>query len=78
MSDIPLDKLWQWWQELAARELTLERQYKPLLNETERVHRKRTILEQLIVEQHEKHEDAQKELAEEWQKLLERKNLPTL
>jgi len=39
--DIPLNDLWQWWRELARRELELEPQYKPLLKEHGTVHSKR-------------------------------------
>ena len=50
MADISLDRLWQWWQELAKRELELERQYTPLVEEHRAVHSKRMALENLMVQ----------------------------
>ena len=50
MAEIPLDRLWQWWQELAKRELELECQYKPLIDEHAVVHSKRMALENLMTQ----------------------------
>lgn len=50
MAEIPLDKLWQWWRELAKRELELETQYKPLIDEHAAVHGKRMALENLMAQ----------------------------
>lgn len=50
MAEIPLDKLWQWWRELAKRELELEAQYKPLVDEHGAVHGKRMALENLVAQ----------------------------
>jgi hypothetical protein len=50
MAEIPLDKLWQWWRELAKRELELEAQYKPLVDEHGAVHGKRMALENLMAQ----------------------------
>ncbi len=50
MADIPFDRLWQWWRELAKRELGLERQFKPLIDEHAAVHSKRMALENLMAQ----------------------------
>ena len=50
MAEIPLDKLWQWWRELAKRELELETQYKPLIDEHAAAHGKRMALENLMAQ----------------------------
>lgn len=50
MVEVTLDKLWQWWRELAKRELELERQYKPLIDEHATVHGKRMALENLMAQ----------------------------
>lgn len=48
MREIPIEKLWQWWRELANRELELEAKYKPLVDEHAAVHGKRMALENLM------------------------------
>jgi hypothetical protein len=50
MAGIPLDDLWKWWSELAKRELELERQFKPLIDEHQAVHGKRMALENLMAQ----------------------------
>ena len=50
MAEVPIDELWQWWRELAKRELELERQYKPLIDEHATVHGKRMALENLMAQ----------------------------
>jgi len=50
MAEIPLENLWRWWQELAKRELELETQYKPLIDEHAAVHGKRMALENLMAQ----------------------------
>ena len=50
MAEISLDKLWGWWRELATRELELERQFKPLMEEHASVHGKRMALENLMAQ----------------------------
>jgi hypothetical protein len=50
MAEISLLKLRQWWRELATRELELERQYKPLVDEHAAVHGKRMALENLMTQ----------------------------
>jgi len=75
MADIPLDRLWQWWQELAKRELELERQYKPLLEEHEVVYRRRMALENLMAQG--QVEGINQKIASEWEKLRKGKQLPS-
>ena len=50
MEEISFDTLWKWWRELAKRELELEAQYKPLVDEHAAVHGKRMALENLIAQ----------------------------
>jgi len=50
MAEIPIEKLWQWWRELANRELELEAKYKPLVDEHAAVHGKRMALENLMAQ----------------------------
>ena len=49
MKRLPLDKLWEWWNDQVIDEIRLEKQYKPLIAEYEEVHRRRSQLEQLIL-----------------------------
>ena len=48
MPEISLEKLWDWWRELAKKELDIERQYKPLVAQLEELHRRRSALESLM------------------------------
>lgn len=48
MGDLPLDKLWQWWQKLATEEVTLLRQFEPLRNRLNQLQDKVRRLEELI------------------------------
>jgi hypothetical protein len=48
MTEITFDKLRVWWQELAKREIELERRFKPLMDEHASVHAKRMALENLM------------------------------
>ena len=75
MAEVPLDRLWQWWRELAAHETSLERQYKPLLEEYGRIHNKRMTVEQLIAQSQ---EDAQPQLLAEWGQLRAGEQLPVI
>jgi len=77
MADISLDKLWEWWRQLASRELSLERQYKPLISEYEAVHRKRQALENLMAAQGEVGEGNQ-QISAEWEKLRRGEELPLI
>jgi len=75
MAEINSDKLWQWWRELASRELSLERQYKPLIDEHQKVHSKRLTVEQLISQMQ---DNAQPLLLAEWEQLRKGEELPIL
>ena len=76
MAEIPLDNLWQWWRELAKRELELERQYKPLIDEHAAVHGKRMALENLMG-QGGQLEGINKQIASEWEELRKGKQMPS-
>jgi len=75
MAEIPMDKLWQWWRELARRELELERQYKPLLDEHAEVHGKRMALENLMAQG--RLPAIHKEISSEWDTLREGAQMPS-
>jgi hypothetical protein len=65
MEDLPLDKLWEWWHELAKREVKLREHYEPLMNESNRIHEKRMQLERLIHLEGEEPEISRK-IADAW------------
>jgi len=48
MGDLPLDKLWQWWKELASEQVSLRKQFEPLRNRLSQVEDKVRRLEDLI------------------------------
>jgi len=75
MRDISVDKLWQWWEDLAKRELELERQYKPLIDEHAQVHGKRMALENLMAQG--KVETINKEIATKWDELRKSEQMPS-
>jgi len=75
MKDIPLDKLWQWWEDLAKRELELERQYKPLIDEHAQVHAKRMALENLMAQG--QVETINKEMGAKWEELRKSEQMPS-
>jgi len=75
MADIPIDKLWQWWRELATRELELERQYKPLVDEHAAVHGKRMALENLIAQG--RLPTISQEILSEWEALRKGAQMPS-
>jgi hypothetical protein len=74
MADIPVNELWQWWQELAKRELELEGQYKPLIDEHAAVHGKRMALENLMVQGR---LEINQEIASKWEELRKGKQMPS-
>ena len=76
MADISLDRLWQWWQELAKRELELERQYTPLVEEHRAVHSKRMALENLMAQG--QAERITPQIVSEWEKFREGEQLPSV
>ena len=76
MAEIPLDELWQWWRELAKRELQLETQYKPLIDEHAAVHGKRMALENLMAQ--ERLPAISQEISTEWEALRTRAQMPSL
>jgi len=49
MAEVSLDKLWDWWRELAMRQVSLERQWKPLLAESQETDAQRHALENLMI-----------------------------
>jgi len=75
MEDIPLDRLWQWWQELAQRELELERKYTPLVQEHGAIHSKRMALENLMAQG--QAERINPQITSEWEKLRKGEQLPS-
>lgn len=75
MAEISLDKLWQWWRELAKRELELEAQYKPLVDEHGAVHGKRMALENLIAQG--RLPTINQELSSEWEALRKGAQMPS-
>lgn len=76
MAEIPIDRLWQWWRELAKRELQLERQYKPLLDEHAVVHAKRMALENLMAQG--QAEAINPQIASEWEALRKGEQMPSI
>lgn len=75
MAEIPLDKLRQWWRDLARRELELERQYKPLIDEHALVHGKRMALENLMAQG--RLATINQEMASEWEALRKGEQMPS-
>ena len=76
MAEVPIDKLWQWWHELAKRELELERQYKPLIDEHATVHGKRMALENLMAQG--RVETINQEVASKWEALRKGEQMPSI
>lgn len=76
MSEISIDELWQWWRELATRELELERQYEPLLHEHAMVHGKRMALENLIAQG--QLPTISQEIASKWEALRKEEQMPSM
>jgi len=74
MAEIELDKLWQWWWELAKRELELERQFKPLIDEHTAVHGKRMALENLMAQG--RLPAMNQEIASKWEALRKGEQMP--
>lgn len=75
MAEISLDKLWTWWRELAQRELALEAQYKPLVDEHLALHAKRMALENLIAQG--QPPTISQELSSEWEALRKGAQMPS-
>jgi len=75
MAEISLDQLWKWWRELAERELELEAQYKPLVDEHAAVHSKRMALENLMAQG--RAPTISRELSAEWEALRMREQMPS-
>jgi ERCC4-related helicase len=48
MGDLPLDKLWTWWKELASEQVKLRKQFEPLRDRLNQVEDKLRRLEDLI------------------------------
>ena len=76
MAEVPIDKLWQWWRELVKRELELERQYKPLMNESTAVHGRRMALENLMSQG--QPPEFNRKIADEWEKLRKGEQMPSI
>lgn len=76
MAEVPIDELWKWWNELATRELELERQYKPLLDEHATVHGKRMALENLMAQG--RVDTINKEITSKWDTLRKGEQLPSI
>ncbi|MFC1929522.1 hypothetical protein ACFLW6_01455 [Chloroflexota bacterium] len=79
MKDVPvsLDRLWDWWRELARQELQLERQYQPLITQHEELHRRRAALENLMAACG-KLEEVNRQIAVELEELRKGEQLPTV
>ena len=75
MAEIRLDKLWEWWRELAKRELELERQFKPLVDEHAAVHGKRMALENLMSQG--QVPTISREISTEWEALRKGEQMPS-
>jgi hypothetical protein len=74
MADIAINRLWQWWRGLAKREIELERQFKPLLEEHASVHGKRMALENLMAQG--QATAITQQLSSEWERLRKGEQLP--
>jgi hypothetical protein len=77
MVQVTLDKLWNWWHELAKQELELERQYRPLIERHEEIHRRRAALENLMAACGNMQEINQK-LTSEWEELRKSEQMPII
>ena len=75
MPDLPLEQLWEWWRELASRELVLEAQFKPLIDEHNAVHAKRMALENLMAQG--RLPAIQQEISSAWGSLREGAQMPS-
>lgn len=75
MALVPLDKLWNWWRELAKQELDFECQYKPLIEAHGEVHRRRQALESLMAACG-KAQEVNQQITSEWEKMRESEQLP--
>jgi hypothetical protein len=75
MAEISLDTLRKWWRELARRELELEDQYKPLVDEHAAIHSKRMALENLMAQG--QPPTFHQEIGAEWEGLRREKQLPS-
>ena len=75
MREISSDELWEWWRDLAKRELKLERKYKPLLDEHAAVHGKRMALENLISQG--QLPTISQEIASAWEALRKEEQMPS-
>lgn len=70
MGDLPLDKLWTWWKELASEAVKLRRQFEPLRNRLNQVEEKVRRLEDLIrVEEGEP--EGSRKISEAWAQMKE-------
>lgn len=77
MSDIPLDVLWEWWRELAKRELDLEHQYNPLVEEHGLVYSRRKALENLMTQMRPGEVSSiHQQITAEWESLRKGEQLP--
>jgi len=76
MAEISPEKLWKWWHELAKRELELEDQYKPLVDEHGVVHAKRMALENLMAQG--QLPTFHQEIGAEWEALRHEKQMPSV
>ena len=75
MAEVSIDRLWQWWHELAKRELELERQYKPLIDEHSMVHSKRMALENLMAQG--RVETINQQISSKWEALRKGEQMPS-
>jgi hypothetical protein len=75
MGEIPIEKLWQWWRELANRELELETEYKPLVDEHAAVHGKRMALENLMAQG--RAPTISQQISTEWEALRKGAQMPS-
>jgi hypothetical protein len=74
---VSLDKLWDWWRELAKEELNVEQQFKPLIAKHEELHRRRSALENLMAACG-KLEEVNRQITVELEELRKSEQLPAV
>ena len=75
MAEISPDRLWKWWRELAEREVKLEKEYRPLVEEHGQVHRERSMLEELMSL---RDANVRQQIGDQWEQLKKGEELPII
>lgn len=81
MAEVSSDKLWDWWRDLARRQAELDRQWKPLLDESRAIELKRLALENLMVNLTQDLDESNKlrqQFAQEQDKIRKGESLPAI